>query len=586
MYHDFEVEIPNMKGKIIAKKKGHATYILFQYGHKYNPEKQYAVPQRSIIGKVNPDHTSHMFPNEKFQEFFPDTVMPEELPEASRSCSLKIGAYAVIKKVLEDYKLPAKLSKWFGEDAGLLMDLISYLIVDEENVGQYYSDFAYNHPLFSKRMHIYSDSKVCLFFKSVTGEQINGFLDDWNKSRDRKDRIYISYDSTNKNCQSGDIDILEYGKAKVDTGSAIFNLALAFDKTNRIPLFYETYGGSITDVAQFTYMVDKVKEYGYQKIGFVLDRGYFSKNNIQYMEQNKYSFIIMVKGCKQLVSKLIHENRHSFETDRDCAIRTYRVYGKTVLSKLYEDDTTDRYFHLYFNPSKQAAEREILEQTIDRLKLFLEKHKGTQVTLGKLYHEYFLIKYDKDNNLVSYREKKDIIQEQLELCGYFCIITSEKMTAAEALIYYKGRDISEKIFSSDKSFIGSKSMRVQNGASLDAKIFTEFVALIVRNRIYNLLKEMMLRMETKSNYMTVPAALKELEKIEMVRRNNDKYRLDHAVSKKQRTLLSAFGMDDLSIRSLATEIGNLLANNQSLLSEEMMEQEEDDDGENTFNDFD
>ena len=63
MYHDFEVEIPNMKGKIIAKKKGHATYILFQYGHKYNPEKQYAVPQRSIIGKVNPDHTSHMFPN-------------------------------------------------------------------------------------------------------------------------------------------------------------------------------------------------------------------------------------------------------------------------------------------------------------------------------------------------------------------------------------------------------------------------------------------------------------------------------------------------------------------------------------------
>lgn len=173
--------------------------------------------------------------------------------------------------------------------------------------------------------------------------------------------------------------------------------------------------------------------------------------------------------------------------------------------------------------------------------------------------------YDKDNNLVSYKEKKDIIQEQLELCGYFCIITSEKMTAAEALIHYKGRDISEKIFSSDKSFIGSKSMRVQNGASLDAKIFTEFVALIVRNRIYNLLKEMMLRMETKSNYMTVPAALKELEKIEMVRRNNGKYRLDHAVSKKQRTLLSAFGMDDLSIRSLATEIGNLLANNQSFV---------------------
>lgn len=32
------------------------------------------------------------------------------------------------------------------------------------------------------------------------------------------------------------------------------------------------------------------------------------------------------------------------------------------------------------------------------------------------------------------------------------------MTAQEAMIHYKGRDASEKLFSGDKSFIGSKSM--------------------------------------------------------------------------------------------------------------------------------
>lgn len=121
------------------------------------------------------------------------------------------------------------------------------------------------------------------------------------------------------------------------------------------------------------------------------------------------------------------------------------MYGKTILSPLYEDDTTNRYFHLYFNPSKQAAERELLEQRLDSLKLNLDKHKGTDAAFGKAYHDYFDIRYDKDGNLASYKEKKDVIQEKLELCGYFCIITSEKMTAAEALIHYKGRDISEKI---------------------------------------------------------------------------------------------------------------------------------------------
>ena len=144
------------------------------------------------------------------------------------------------------------------------------------------------------------------------------------------------------------------------------------------------------------------------------------------------------------------------------------------------------------------------------------------------------------------------------------------MSAKEALIHYKGRDVSEKLFSSDKSFIGSKSMRVQSDESSSAKIFIEFIALIVRNRIYNLLKETLLGMETRQNYMTVPASIRELEKIEMVRRSNGGYRLDHAISKRQRTILSA------------------LSNNQSLLTETMEAEttEEETYGEDTFNFFD
>ena len=41
-------------------------------------------------------------------------------------------------------------------------------------------------------------------------------------------------------------------------------------------------------------------------------------------------------------------------------------------------------------------------------------------------------------------------------------------------------------------------MRTHTAEALSAKIFVEFVALIVRNRIYNLLKETMLRLQTKN----------------------------------------------------------------------------------------
>lgn len=582
MYYDFSVPVPKEKGKILFKKKGNSSYVLYEYEREYKKDKQYVIPKRSIIGKLLSDNSERMFPNENYQKYFPNAVLPEERSEAYRSCCLRIGSYVAIQKILQEYELPAMLKKRLGKDSGLFLDLVSYMIVDEENAGQYYPDYAFCHPLFSEGMRIYSDVKISRLLNSITREQSIGFLDDWNHRRDHKQRIYISYDSTNKNCQAGDVDIVEFGKAKVDKGLPIFNLGIAFDQTNRVPLFYEEYPGSITDVSQFRYMVDKVIEYDYKKIGFILDRGYFSKENIMYMDGNNYPFIIMVKGCKVLVSSIVEKNLHTFETDRDCSIRAYKVYGKTVFGRLYEDDVRDRYFHIYFNPSRQAGEREKLEQMLDKYKLMFKKHEGMEACFGKPCEEFFTLKYDRKHRFLYAEEKKDVIKRALNLCGYFCIVTSEEMTAEEALIKYKGRDISEKLFRADKSYIDSKSMRVHSSEAVSAKIFVEFVALIVRNRLYNLLKEAIIRMESDPKYMTVPAALRELEKIEMVQRSKGLYRLDHAITKKQKIILSSFGLDESIVRSKAVEIGRQLADSNFHVQTE----EDDENGENEIDLYD
>ena len=70
------------------------------------------------------------------------------------------------------------------------------------------------------------------------------------------------------------------------------------------------------------------------------------------------------------------------------------------------------------------------------------------------------------------------------------------------------------------------------------------------------------------------------EKIEMVRRNNGHYRLDHAVTKKQKIILSSFGISEQDVFDSAAEISRLLAANQSLLfaadNEDKDEDKEDD----------
>ena len=104
-----------------------------------------------------------------------------------------------------------------------------------------------------------------------------------NEKRDHREKIYISYDSTNKNCQAGDIELVEYGHPKDDKGLPVFNYSIACDTENKEPLFYEQYPGSVVDISQLQFMLEKAMGYGYKKVGFILDRGYFSKENIQYM---------------------------------------------------------------------------------------------------------------------------------------------------------------------------------------------------------------------------------------------------------------------------------------------------------------
>lgn len=563
MYLGCRVRLPKSEEKVSDKKISGITYVYYTYGRKYNKGKGNSDPQRTCIGKRDEEQPDFMYPNEKFLKFFPREMLPSEMDTSFRSGCVHIGAFIVIRKIVSDYHLDEMLARIIGRDAGLFIDLAAYSIIEEDNAGQYYPDYAYNHALFTDDMRIYSDSKVSDFLHEVTVDQRILFLNEWNASRDHREKIYISYDSTNKTSQAGDIDIVELGHAKEGIETEIFNYSIAYDRNNREPLFYEAYPGSIVDVSQLQYTLKKAKGYGYEHVGFILDRGYFCKENIQFMDENGYGFVIMVKGMKKLVSKLVLEVQGTFENDRKNSIREYKVSGTTVKQKLFATDTEERYFHIYYDDSKKAAERERFENRIDRMGKKLKECMGEPIHPGGEYNTYFDLVFWheglEDEKFMTGVERTDTINEVIKLCGYFVIVTSEKMTAKDALILYKSRDGSEKTFRADKSYLGAGCERVYSNESEDTKLFIGFVATIIRSRIYTLLKDELGRMEKKQNYMTVPAALKELEKIELLKGADNEYNLDYAVTATQKAILKAFGMTSDNIHKQAKAISSDLA---------------------------
>lgn len=77
-----------------------------------------------------------------------------------------------------------------------------------------------------------------------------------------------------------------------------------------------------------------------------------------------------------------------------------------------------------------------------------------------------------------------------------------------------GTTVERTVFPSDER---NRSMRVYTGHALAGKMLVAFVALIIRNRMYTKLKDEEEKLLSSPNFMNVPAAIRELEKIEMIR---------------------------------------------------------------------
>ncbi len=151
------------------------------------------------------------------------------------------------------------IARIIGRDAGLFLDLAAYSIITEDNAGQYYPDYAYNHALFTDGMKVYSDSKVSDFLRDVTIEQRIRFLNDWNAKRDHREKIYISYDSTNKKSQAGEIDMVELGHSKDGIEEEIFNLEMLKGADNEYNLDYAITAAQKTILSAFGMTVDDIR---------------------------------------------------------------------------------------------------------------------------------------------------------------------------------------------------------------------------------------------------------------------------------------------------------------------------------------
>lgn len=93
---------------------------------------------------------------------------------------------------------------------------------------------------------------------------------------------------------------------------------------------------------------------------------------------------------------------------------------------------------MYHSISKESAERIEIENRINQMTQYLKKYQNKVKEFGPGFEKYFNLHYDeKSQAFILPEERCSVVERELNLAGYFCIVTSEKMSAKEAIELYK-----------------------------------------------------------------------------------------------------------------------------------------------------
>lgn len=85
-------------------------------------------------------------------------------------------------------------------------------------------------------------------------------------------------------------------------------------------------------------MVERAKMYGCEKLGFILDRGYFSVDNIKYFERSDFDYILMTKGNALFIKDAIHECMAPLKGGYKCFLSEYELFSKTIEKNLFDTE--------------------------------------------------------------------------------------------------------------------------------------------------------------------------------------------------------------------------------------------------------
>ncbi len=502
-------------------KRSGITYAYESCAH-WDKTKKRSVAKRTLIGRVDKDTGEIVATDGRNRK------PPKDIRLSEPRCFY--GATYLLDAIGEKTGIAADLKNCLPDTYLQLLSIAYYLILEDAS------------PLFRfekwNRLHhhpcgcdIPSQRSSELFASISEADRMKFFELQGRRSAETE---YWCYDTTSISSYSQNLNQVRRGFNKEHDPFAQLNLALIFGEKSRLPLYYRKLAGNIPDVKTVRHLLDDLKNIGFATPKLVMDKGFFSQDNLNGLFKEHVKFIQAVRLSIAFVRKEldgIYDDFRSFEwyhADHALYARTIRTEFEYHCRRPYKGDELQEkrrlYIHFYYHPERAAEDETGFDRKLILLREELETDRRVQ-SHESLYAEYFEVTRTPKRG-IRVAAKADAIKRAKKYFGYFALLSNEKMNAMEALNLYRNKDLIEKSFGNLKERLNFRRTLVSSEQSLNGKLFVQFIALIYLSYI----KKQMEEHHLFKDY-TIQGLLDELDMIECIHIPGKRLRIAEVLEK-------------------------------------------------------
>lgn len=540
-------------------------YIYWVTDSHWDMKKKKTVDKRIAIGK-KANEEGKMYPNKQYESLFGplDPVVAEIRQSLGKlkapgtfDNNMAFGPYAAMMAAFQaigayDALKRSHQALWHKMFAQAL-----HAVVAEDSTAQLYPGWSFdNYAGMSKSM---SDSEISRLYADIGSDDdsryvfLSLFRENFHKLFPEATERIVAFDSTNQVTESRNQPYAKYGKSKTGEPLPIINTAMYVDQITGIPIWYEHFDGNVLDKSQTPYSVEKAVSLGYKKLFLMMDRGYFSQDAVNALQEQEIGFGMMMPEVASITSDTIAAHRDVIRNKSSYLIPEHKIFGCRTTVTVGEHNLSA---YVFYDDDTAKEERDAVNSQLAYFSEEAKKRKRYTEKMAK-YFEQRGLKITKTTDKAKKGEPNftvDVDNERTQKiydeAGFFMMLSNRDLPPVSMIGIGRGRDQAEKAFRRFKTHFNLSRSYSHNQATYTGKMFVAFLGLLMLSAFAWFCRPIL---QGKSS-ATVPSLIAELHRYKMIKKPDGTWMPAYALNRQQKDI---FDLLDVSQKNLEKQIRGL-----------------------------